>query len=126
MIRNLTRVFLPKISWQKIKNKILSKDYDLSLVFAADREMARINRKYRGKSVPTNVLSFALDRKSGEIFIGSWQARREAEKLNKSFRQHLIYLYIHALLHLKGFKHDGDKQSKIMNRAEKKWLKILF
>ncbi|QQG45809.1 MAG: rRNA maturation RNase YbeY [Candidatus Niyogibacteria bacterium] len=124
-VKNLTVKTLPELPWQKIKNKILFSRYDLSLVFTGDKEMTRINRRYRRKNGPTNVLAFALGKNSGEIFIDLPFVRREAKKSARTQRSHVLLVYIHALLHLKGFKHDTPKQLKIMNQAEQKWLKIL-
>jgi len=125
MVRNLTRSPLPRVSWKKIKERVLFKEYDLSLVFAGDKEMKRINRKYRQKNKPANVLSFGFGRNSGEIFLNLPLVRSEAMAAGKSLKTHIIFLYIHALLHLKGFKHDTESQLKIMRKIEKKWLKIL-
>ena len=126
MIRNLTRLKLPRICWRKIKNKILSRRFDLSLVFVGDRKMSSLNYKYTSRNKPTNVLAFPLDKYSGEIFIDLPLAYREADEFGKTRRAHLFFLYIHAILHLKGFKHDNIRQLKIMNRAEHKWLKTFF
>ncbi len=125
MVINLTKFPLPQVSWKKIKDRVLFKEYDLSLVFAGDKEMKRINRKYRQKNKPANVLSFGFGGNSGEIFLNLPLAHSEAKAVGQSFRTHIIFLYIHALLHLKGFKHNTQKEFKIMNKAEKKWLKIL-
>ncbi|MDP2641728.1 MAG: rRNA maturation RNase YbeY [bacterium] len=94
-------------NFKKIKNKVLGKKYELSLVFAADPLMRRLNRAYRGIDKPTNVLAFPLSRTCGEIFINPSRAKPFSVE----------YLFIHGLLHLKGMKH-GD----IMERAEKKLL----
>lgn len=115
----------PRIAWRKIKNKILRANYDLSLVFAADRDMARLNRKYRRKSAPTNVLAFPLNRKTGEVFINLPLAFQDARVLKRKTKEHIKFLYIHALLHLKGFRHSTPKLLKIMQKSEQKWLKIL-
>ena len=125
MARNLTRLTPPRIDWLKVKNRILSPKYDLSLVFVGDAEMKRINGRYRRKNKPTNVLAFGLGKNYGEIFIDLPFATREAKSAGRSARTHLLFLYIHALLHLKGFGHDNTKQSKIMNKMEQKWLEIL-
>src|SRR3989338_3043664 len=125
MARNLTRLALPRIPWSKIKNRVLFAKYDLSLVFVGDAEMKRINGRYRRKNKPTNVLAFGLCKNYGEIFIDLPFATREAKSAGRSARRHLLFLYIHALLHLKGFGHDNTKQSKIMNKMEQKWLEIL-
>lgn len=115
MIRRLSKFKPPDIFWEKIKNKILFRDYELSLVFANGRLMSRLNKEYRGKSGPTDVLSFRLGPKEGEIFL-----KLPLEKKRASV------LYLHALLHLKGFGHKNYKEEKRMRRQEKKWQKMLF
>ncbi|MEK7599302.1 MAG: rRNA maturation RNase YbeY [Patescibacteria group bacterium] len=126
MIRQITKIRPPRLSWQKIKNKILSPDYNLSLVFADSRLMAKLNRINRGKSQPTNVLAFELESNRGEIFLNTGLIRKEAENTGISFKKHTFYLYIHALLHLKGFGHKNETEEKIMKKEEKKWLKMSF
>ena len=86
----------------RIKNQILGKKYELSLVFAKDTLMRRLNRTYRGKDKPTNVLAFPLSKTSGEIFINPSRAEPFGEK----------HLFVHALLHLKGMRH-GAKMEKL-------------
>ncbi|MBI2086742.1 MAG: rRNA maturation RNAse YbeY [Candidatus Zambryskibacteria bacterium] len=93
--------------FEKIKNRILGKKYELSLVFTANSLMRRLNRIYRGQDLPTNVLAFPLSKTSGEIFINPSRAKP----------WNVEQLLIHALLHLKGMKH-GRK----MEQAEKKYL----
>ena len=93
--------------WQKIKNQVLGKKFDLSVVLAEDSLMKKLNEKYRKKTGTTNVLSFPLSKTAGEIFIN-----KKAVRPN--------YLFIHSLLHLKGFRH-GKK----MEAEEKKlWREI--
>jgi probable rRNA maturation factor len=94
--------------FESIKNAALGKRYELSLVFLSKPQMRRINRIYRGKDKPTNILSFPLDKKSGEIFICP-AVIEPAE---------LMPLFIHGLVHLKGFDH-GSK----MEREERQILK---
>lgn len=92
---------------EKIKNKVLGINYELSLVFASDALTRRLNRIYRGIDKPTNILAFPLSKTSGEIFINPSRAKPFSVK----------YLFIHGLLHLKGTEH-GDT----MEQAEKKLL----
>lgn len=94
--------------FRRIKNKILGKKYELSLVFAGNPLMKRLNRTYRGKDKTTNVLAFPLSETSGEIFINLSRAKPFGVK----------HLFIHGLLHLKGMEH-----SDIMEKAEKQLLK---
>ncbi|MBX4195376.1 rRNA maturation RNase YbeY [Candidatus Parcubacteria bacterium] len=84
-----------------IKEAILGKDYELSLVFCNNALSRRLNRTYRGKDKPTNVLAFPLGKGSGEVFINK-------EGLG-GFS--VLELYIHALLHLKGMRHGAKMES---------------
>lgn len=94
--------------WQKIKNSVLGKGYDLSAVFASNDLMKKLNETYRKKKGATNVLSFSLSPTLGEIFINKKAVNPD-------------YLFIHSLLHLKGSKH-----GKRMEKEEKKlWREIL-
>ncbi|MBI2065865.1 MAG: rRNA maturation RNase YbeY [Candidatus Zambryskibacteria bacterium] len=105
------------IPFTRLKNIILSRNFELSLVFVDSAFSRRLNVKHRRKNKPANVLSFPLSKKSGEIFIDLITARKEAKKFKMSFQTFVTFLFIHGLLHLKGMKH-GDT----MERTEKKLL----
>ena len=68
-ITNKTKSTLPRVSFVNIKNTVLGKNYSLSLVFIGESKSAELNLSYRNKNKPTNILSFPLDKKTGEIFI---------------------------------------------------------
>lgn len=107
------------IPFTKLKNHVFGKGFELSLVFTDSRLSRRLNRTYRGKNKPANVLSFPLSKKSGEIFIDLVTAKKDARKFEMTFRDFVALLFIHGLLHLKGMRH-GDT----MERAEKKLLHV--
>ncbi len=67
---------------------------------------------------PTNILSFPLDKKSGEIFITLSVAKKEAPNFDRTFSNFVAFLFIHGLMHLKGHDH-----SDTMERAESKLRK---
>jgi len=90
-----------------IKEMTLGKTYELSLVFADNALMYELNLEYRKKNKATDVLSFPLEKNLGEIFINKKETPQRKE-----------YLFIHAMLHLKGFKH-----GLLMDKQEKKILK---
>lgn len=85
--------------WLKIKNEVLGTKYDLSVAFIGNPTMKRFNEKYRKKPYPADVLSFPLSKDEGEILINKKYAKN---------RNYSRYLFVHSLLHLKGFKH-GEK-----------------
>lgn len=106
----------PRHPYAKMKETILGKRYELSLTFIGATRAARLNREYRNKTYTPNVLSFPLTDGVGEIFICPEVAAKEAAKFNLSPRGYIAYLFIHGLLHLKGYDH-GDT----MERLERKY-----
>ncbi len=117
-LRNKTRGRLPRLPFTLIKNEILGRDYDLSLVFVGDRESREINIKSRGLDYIPNVLSFELEYNTGEIFINPFEAKRQAKDFDKTLAKFVGYLYIHGLCHLKGMTHGST-----MERTEAKFRK---
>lgn len=85
----------------------MAKSYTLSVVFAENELMRKLNKKYRKKNKVASVLSFPLSKTEGEMFLNAGYSREE-----------MISLFVHSLLHLKGLKH-GKK----MSEQEKKCLK---
>lgn len=92
----------------KIKNDILGKNYDLSVVFVGENKIKSLNKKYRKINKPTDILSFAISDKMGEIFICPKVAKVKAPEFNMIYKNYLILLVIHGMLHLKGLEH-GSK-----------------
>ncbi len=101
-----------------IKNTILGKKYDLSLVFIGSTLSRRLNKEYRGKDTPANVLSFPLSKESGEMFIDIREAAKQAPLFEASERKFMGQLFIHGLFHLKGFAH-GSRMEKEEEKIRK-------
>ncbi len=119
-MRNLTRGRIFDLPYKKIKNVVLGEAYELSLVFIQPAKSRELNLAFRKKDKPTNILSFPLSKKSGEIFICPVIAAKEAPDFSRTSRQFFADLFIHGLLHLKGLAH-GSK----MDRQEAK-IRTLF
>ena len=117
-LTNKTKTRTPIVRFEEIKNTVLGKKYQLSLVFVGDQKSKYLNNTYRGKNKPTNCLSFPLEKSSGEIFINLSKAKKESPKFQKSYVKFVTHLFIHSMLHLKGMEH-GSR----MERAEAKLLK---
>jgi probable rRNA maturation factor len=120
-IKNFTKGALPNVPFLDLKRVALGKDYELSLVFIGDKRSARLNMTYRKKSKPTNILSFPISKKSGEIFINLGIAKKQAKKFNRTFPKFVGYLFIHGLFHLKGMEHGLRMESaekKLRNKFE--------
>lgn len=105
---------------EKIKDEILGKDYELSLVFVSENKIKSLNKKYRKINKPTDVLSFSISENLGEIFICKKIAKAKAPKFDMTFANYLLFLVIHAILHLSGLNH-GNKMEKLENLYNKKF-----
>jgi len=113
--KNTTKGKLPSLSFVSIKEAVLGKKYELSLVFIGDKLSRRLNKTYRSKDNPTNILSFPLSETEGEMFINLNKVKKEAPSFDRNYSNFLLFLFIHGLFHLKGLQH-GSK----MEVAEKK------
>ncbi len=116
---NKTKYPTPKIPFEEIKNSVLGQAYELSLVFVLEKESHALNLQYRQKDKPTNILSFPLDKETGEIFICLPYAKKEAPSFEREFTNYIAFLFIHGLIHLKGLDHGS-----IMEAEEEKIRKL--
>lgn len=108
------------IPFTEIKDKILSPKFELSLVFTTPSVSQQLNKAFRKKDKPANILSFPLSEDSGEIFIDLSTAKKESGNFDMKFEEFVSYLFIHGCIHLKGIAH-GAK----MEQLEKKFLSLV-
>ena len=105
----------------------------VSILFAKDAQVHALNREWRGKDKPTNVLSFPmLEREDllaleadgppemlGDIALALETCRREAAEKGVGLRDHTAHLLVHGFLHLAGHDHvDSDEQAAAMETLE--------
>jgi probable rRNA maturation factor len=110
---------------------------ELSVTFVSNERIQEINREYREKDRPTDVISFALEemgegeleivggdipRVLGDIIISIPKAREQAEDYNHSFMRELGFLAVHGLLHLLGYDHMNEQDEKRMFDRQKEIL----
>lgn len=102
----------------------------LSLAFVGVKTIHGLNRVYRKKDRPTDVLSFGSaadsfgDDTIGEILVCPAVARRQAEERGHSFEQEILKLVLHGYLHLLGFDHEQGKDAARMESLENIILKM--
>lgn len=118
-IANTVRTY-PSLPYEAIKNDILGKEYDLSLVFVGPLRAKKLNMEYRKKDYVPNVLSFPLDKERGEVYITPEVAKKESKNFSLTMKGMIGYLFIHALLHLKGYDH-GAKMKRLEARFVEKY-----
>jgi probable rRNA maturation factor len=107
-------------------------DHELSLLIVDDPQIEIINREYLQHEGPTNVISFAMQEGEfsqvspfllGDVVISADTAEKEANLSGISFRQRLIELLIHGMLHLVGFDHEQDEaKAQIMETKSRNLL----
>lgn len=97
---------------------------ELSIVLSNDALIQDLNKQYRGKDKPTNVLSFPQDDEFslGDIVLALETIQREAEEQKKEFNDHLMHLIVHGTLHLLGHDHKEDSEAEKMESLEVKIL----
>ena len=84
---------------------------ELALVFGGDRLLRRLNRDYRFKDKPTDVLSFESQGEGmglGDVFISVETARANAKRFSRTLDRELEILALHGLLHVLGYDHETD------------------
>jgi probable rRNA maturation factor len=96
---------------------------EIAIVLTDDSEIRKLNRQWRKKDKPTNVLSFpaadvAGESHLGDIVIAYETLAREALAEGKPLAHHLAHLALHGYLHLLGYDHDNDRKAKAMERLE--------
>ena len=95
---------------------------EVSLLLTDDAEIQTLNRDWRDKDKPTDVLSFPsteMDRPFlGDIAVSLGVTRTDAEIKQIALDQHLSHLIIHGLLHLLGHDHNDDTEAAEMERLE--------
>lgn len=105
---------------------MLAPDPEASLLFTDDARMRILNRDYRGKDSPTNVLSLpaapvlpgCLGPPLGDIVLAAETIRREADEQGLAFEDHLTHLIVHGFLHLVGHDHEEEAEALAMEGLE--------
>lgn len=110
----------PRALLSAMKDAVLGRNYELSVAFIAPSEMKRLNSKLRGKPSPTDILSFPLSEDSGEILFCAEEVRKQALLFKRAPKNFLLFLFIHGLLHLKGYAH-GSRMNAQENKFRKKF-----
>ena len=101
-------------------------ELSLSLLLAGDESVRALNRTFRAKDKPTNVLSFPAapqpgvsgQRPLGDIALAFETVAREAESEGKTLADHAAHLIVHGTLHLLGYDHETEAEAETMEALE--------
>lgn len=117
----------------------LPEDTEMSVTFVDNDEIHQINREYRDKNAPTDVISFALEdegldempfdmagfdipRNLGDIIVSVEKITEQADEFDHSFERELGFLVVHGFLHLNGYDHMNEEDEKEMFSLQGKIL----
>lgn len=126
------RTVLHTLTAEKLGRRKLS----VNVLLSDDATIKTLNRDWRGKNKPTNVLSFpfaegemadmplpkGMARPLGDIILARETLLREAESEQKPLRHHFMHLVVHGTLHLLGYDHMNDEEANEMENREREIL----
>ena len=107
----------------------------LTIRLSNDKDVKAFNFKWKGINKPTNILSFLNNDKVfsfennmiylGDIIISYDTLLKEVKNRKIDFQDHLSHILVHGILHLKGYTHDKEEDTRLMQNEEKRLLKNL-
>lgn len=108
----------------------------VNIVLVDDREIRRLNRRYRGKDRPTDVLSFSYldgdgdalppDGTVGDVYLSHETLTRDARRLGVVVSDLALRIVVHGMLHVTGYDHESDADAARMERRERAILRRLL
>ena len=112
-------------AWTEAVLKDRKESAELTIRIVDEPESQSLNRDYRGKDKPTNVLSFPFEAPAmvemdllGDLVICAPVVEQEARDQGKSLQAHWAHMVVHGVLHLLGYDHQNDDEAEQMERLE--------
>ena len=130
----------PSCEWieKVVRSTLASASFDspceVSVLLTDDQRMRELNRDYRGKDSPTDVLSFALEegealvlppgapRMLGDVILSLPTIRRQASTHGRTYARECAWALCHGTLHLLGYDHETDSEEEAMRAVESRVL----
>ncbi len=128
---------IEQLSLFTLRHEGRTDETEVSITFVDDEQIAKLNEEYRGKTGPTDVLSFECDGADddapaifgdipvfelGDIVIAVDVAERQTHEYGTTFEEEVSLLLVHGLLHLCGYDHIEDDEAEIMEAREREIL----
>lgn len=126
----MTKKEVSEKSLKSIAKRILKgenkEELDISIGIVGQKEIEKLNKKYRKKNRPTDVLSFLYE-SSGEIVICPEIVRKNAKIFKADFKKEFNRILIHGLLHLAGYDHEKSETAALkMQKKENYYLTLVL
>ena len=130
-------VWVETIVQRTLKTIEIRENCEVSILLTGDEKIQELNREYRQKNEPTDVLSFAFEegeavslppeapRVLGDVICSLETIERQAQAHDKTVPQELAWALIHGVLHLCGYDHRTDTEEQEMRAVEGRVLKSL-
>jgi len=142
-LRNATKIAEGVISSEILAQSSISdadfsqNDVSIDVMLCDNETIHSINRDYRGKDTPTDVITFALFADSepqmrvvtdgeiplGEIIISLERIKTQAQEFGRTFEEELYFILAHGILHLFGFTHGTEAKLENMLELQKRLVK---
>lgn len=120
--RYITKAFIKDIT-NKILNELNLDKVEIGITLTDNKTIQELNKQWRNKDKPTDVLSFPIDEKPpayryrilGDIVISLPFAKKQAEEIGFTYKEEVLRLLTHGILHLLGYDHEtSEEDAKIM------------
>ncbi len=130
-INNLTNFAVDNAFFLGVAKKVLTgenkRTQNVSVAFVTPEEIQKLNKTYRKKDKPTDVLSFEkvseFKDEAVEIIICPFVVRQNAKESKLPLKKELAKMLIHGLLHTLGYDHErSEKEARVMEELEKKYF----
>lgn len=113
------------MEWAQSALSVANTESEMTIRIVDESEIQALNRDYRGKDKPTNVLSFPADIPEelginllGDLIICAPVVNREAKEQGKTQTAHWAHMVIHGTLHLQGYDHIEPDEANVMETLE--------
>jgi len=128
-INNAIKFAIDKKTFSTVAKKVLlgenRETESISLALVGKEEIKKLNKKFRGKDKPTDVLSFNLNEGNylGEIIICPDVVKENAKKYGVSAKSEMLKVFVHGILHLCGYDHEkSEKEAEEMEKKQENYL----
>lgn len=103
----------------------IPKDFEFILVIVNNAEIQALNKEYRKKDYPTDVLSFPYGDNTGEIIISADKVREQAKEYRHSEEEEIAFLVVHGIVHIMGWDHErSEEEAKEQRDIEKRIVQL--
>jgi probable rRNA maturation factor len=110
----------------RLKKIIIPPPKKVSIYLVNNRTIKSLNKKFLKKNGFTDVISFKYSKNSGELIISLEECMKNAEIYSHTLEEEVLYVIIHGILHLKGYRDYNEKERKEMFSLQDKVFNMII